>query len=741
MLRLPPPALFLLAGACLLSASCGGGGGSNRGFSNGSAVQFRSRTDVPIQGTGASDVSLADLDGDGDLDAVTANIDLRGVPTSEGVEIFRNDAGVLSSAQVLTGCVLPYDVETFDLDGDDFVDIVASCRGDGVLRVWFGDGTGIFATTPSGVVDLGGGPGGAVQAHTLDGDGDGVLDLACVEIVNSRLFFVRGLGARSFAAPQEIPLGPFSDARLSAIDVGDIDGDGDTDMVASDFSGDRMLSFLNTGSAVFVPTGAIPVASGPLTATLQDRDADGDLDLLAGHFTSTSIVIWDNQGDGSFASRRDLLSDSPVTDLILVDWNGDTQLDLLAASFTTSSVDILLADGLEYGEAFGVGVGFRVRRIQSGDLDGDGAVELVTANFEEAAISIIERDDSGDPVAPRTYPAGPFPFYFAVTDLVGSDRPEVAAALYEEGEIGFFEVSAEGELVHVGDLLVPQPLRPTFVLAFDADGDGDSDLAVTDAEGRSLAIAFNDGALPFTRITTQQTQGFFLLGVAAGDLDGDRDLDLVVASQGSNSVLVFENDGSGTFLERAPISVGSRPAAVLLADFDLDGDRDVAVSDSGDDTVTFLANDGLGGLSFRARSATNTGPTFLASTDADGDSKIDLFVSCPGSENLTRLRNQGGFTFARSDLFVGEGTNFIDLLDLDRDGDEDLLTIPKTGAGRWLLNDSIGNFVRDADLDFLSVRDVSFAAVLDLNGDRALDLLAASYASTRLTVAFGVPVN
>jgi hypothetical protein len=731
----------LCAAGALAATSCSDGGGSKRVFSRGTSVKFRSRTDVPIQGTGSSDVSLADLDGDGDLDVVSANIDLRGTPIDDGVEVLRNDGGVLTSVQVLTGCLLPYDVEVFDLDGDGAADIVGSCRADGQLRIWYGDGTGNFPTLPSGSIDLGGGPGGAVQAHVLDGDGDGIRDLACVEIVNSRIFFVRGLGGRNFAAPQEIPLGPFVDARLSAIDVGDLDGDGDTDIVASDFTGARMLSFLNSGGAVFTPGSAIPVASEPLTATLADRDGDGDLDLLAGHFASTSIVIWDNQGDGSFAARQDLLSDSPVTDLVLIDWDGDGRLDLLAASFTTSSVDVLLAQGATYGAPAGLGVGFRVRRIQSGDLDGDGVVELVTANFEEAALSIVERDESGAAVAPSTYPAGHFPFYFATADFVAPKGPEIATAIYDEGKIAFQRVTSSGALEAAGDVLIPAPFRPTFVVAFDADDDGDPDLAVTDGDGISIAIVFNDGVLPFTRVEKLATAGFQILGIAAGDLDGDGDEDLVAAAQGNDRLIVLRNDGGGVFTELAPIALGRHPADVVLADFDGDKDLDVAVTEVGDDTVSFLANDGNLGLSFRARGATGDGPTFLVAGDLDGDRRVDLLVACPVTENLTRLRNQGGFTFARSELFVGLGTNFIDLVDVDRDGDLDLVTIPTTGKGRWLVNDSIGNLVADLRLDFLTVRDVSFAALVDLNGDRGLDLLAASNVSTRLSVAIGSPVR
>jgi hypothetical protein len=415
-------------------------------------------------------------------------------------------------------------------------------------------------------------------------------------------------------------------------------------------------------------------------------------------------------------------------------------LDLLAASFTTSSVDVLLAQGTTYGPPAGLGVGFRVRRIQSGDLDGDGVVELVTANFEETALSIVERDSDGVAVAPSTYPAGHFPFYFATADFVAPKGPEIATAIYDEGKIAFQRVTKAGALEAAGDVLIPGPFRPTFVVAFDADDDGDPDLAVTDGEGLSIAIVFNDGVLPFTRVEKLATAGFQILGAAAGDLDDDGDEDLVAAAQGNDLLVVLRNDGGGVFTELAPIALGRNPAEVVLADFDGDRDLDVAVTEVGDDTVSLLANDGNLGLTFRARSATGDGPTFLVAGDLDGDRRVDLCVACPVTDSITRLRNQGGFTFARSELFVGRSANFIQLVDVDRDGDLDLIAIPTTGDGLWFLNDSIGNLVPNNLLDFLTVRDVSLAAVLDLNGDRVLDLLAASNVSTRLAVGLGAVV-
>lgn len=726
-----------------LAACSGGGGGGSRAVSSGTPVRFVSRRDVPIRGTGSADLALADLDGDGDLDLVTANFDLAGNPAVDGLEVLRNEGGGgFTSLQLLTACGAPFAVGLADLDADGFTDLYGSCRLSGRLLAWFGDGSGSFPQAPDAVVDPGLGAGAVLEVVEFDADGDDLLDLVATDIQSGLLFLTRALPGRSFAAPEQISLAAFPGARPTGLGAGDLDGDGDVDLVACDFRGGRLLLLSNDGAGHFTASSSPSTRAEPLDVEVVDRDGDGDLDLLVGHFSGAAALVFDGDGAGGFAAPLELIASGPVLGVSLVDFDRDGVLDLLSAAFQDSAAEIRRGlPGGGYSEPVAYAVGFHPRRVRGADLDGDGQPELLSANFEDPSISLVVRDSEGAVDAPRCFEIGRFPFYVAVEDFDGQPGYEVASSVYEEGRIDFQAVGPDGVLTPLGSVALPAPIRPNFLRAVDLDGDRDLDLVVANAEGNQVVTLFNDGVLPFGRFVVHATSGFQLLGMAAGDFDRDGDLDLGVASTGSDSVLILANDGTGGLSEVGRVRVGGSPAAVAAADFDQDGDLDLAISEIDENALHFLANDGTGTFVSRARSSTGLGPTFLAVGDVDDDALPDLFVACSGSEFATRLRNTGGFTFVRSQFPLGPGANFLDLVDLDRDGDQDLVAIPRSGEGRVFLGDGRGGFVDRSDLGFLTVRSVSHAAIRDLDGDRALDLLVASYESRRLVVAKGAPVR
>ena len=136
-------------------------------------------------------------------------------------------------------------------------------------------------------------------------------------------------------------------------------------------------------------------------------------------------------------------------------------------------------------------------------------------------------------------------------------------------------------------------------MAFDADGDGDTDLVFgnkgvnllvrNDGQGR---FSYDADALPLLYASTHD--------IDAGDIDGDGDPDLVIANEGQNRVLI--NDGAGAFTDTTETAIGMRAAEETreadLGDIDNDGDLDIIFANVGwakfppGDKV--LVNDGTG---------------------------------------------------------------------------------------------------------------------------------------------------
>ncbi|NQU19676.1 MAG: VCBS repeat-containing protein [Candidatus Nealsonbacteria bacterium] len=177
------------------------------------------------------DVSLGDLDGDGDLDALVAKFDY------EANQVLLNDgAGTFSDSGQTLGSSSSWDVSLGDLDGDGDLDAFVANVSAQANRVWLNDGQGTFSDSGQSLGNSNSSMG--VSLGDLDGDGD--LDAFVVEVTLA--------GA---SAPNRVWLndgqGTFSDSGQSLgnsysynVSLGDLDGDGDLDAFVADDGSNRV---------------------------------------------------------------------------------------------------------------------------------------------------------------------------------------------------------------------------------------------------------------------------------------------------------------------------------------------------------------------------------------------------------------------------------------------------------------------------------------------------------------------
>ncbi|NQT11614.1 MAG: tandem-95 repeat protein, partial [Planctomycetes bacterium] len=229
-----------------------------------------------------------------------------------------------------------------------------------------------------------------------------------------------------------------------------------------------------------------------------------------------------------------------------------------------------------------------------------------------------------------------------------------------------------------------------YVISEDFDGDGDLDLALTDWDYKGAIVMLNrgDGSFATPRYFPTPDHAGHL---AAADFDGDGDTDLVVAQVDTDSVSVMLNDGDGRFFWQTQYGTGDHPVWVVVGDLDGDGDQDLAVANRGSEDVTVLLNDGGG--SFTAGGTFAAGEVYnMAMGDVDGDGDLDLV----GHQWVLLNDGNGSFT-------PGEGhyepTSYphqhVALGDLDDDGDLDLAmttNVSHSSALAILLNRGDGSF-------------------------------------------------
>ena len=525
--------------------------------------------------------ALADLDGDGDLDLLaiaTSDASARfvyfeNVGTAQTPSFaFRPDAAVPPVAAIGFPTLA-------DLDGDGDADLVTAAPAEDGAQIRYFVNTG---TAQSPAFSEGASPFGAATFPLLsfapafgdfDGDGDldaavGGVDFGDESFASVRLYENVGTpGAPAFALASDQPFGdlggdPFLDEDTAAPAAADLDGDGDVDLAVVLGIGPfpRSVYFENLGDSAFAQADELqnPIRLTVLTPELgtanepyrpaeaADLDGDGDLDLVIGGTGDFGPLRYvENIGTAAmpaFALREG--GQNPFSSFVLEDFasptladlDGDGDLDLLVAA--------ALGDGVETGQFdYFENVGSAaapsfVRRTGSAspfanlsnaaspivadlaDLDGDGDFDLVfsTINPNTFAGALRYAENTGTATAPTftLLPSGTGPL--PVTDGLALLGPSLA----------------------------------------DLDGDGDLDLVLAQASvasetGSGPVRVFQNEGTATAPIFVERTGAPGLFGgpvplpsrVALGDFDGDGDVDAFSAT-GTTWVIDGEEGLSGS---------------------------------------------------------------------------------------------------------------------------------------------------------------------------------------------------
>jgi hypothetical protein len=280
--------------------------------------------------------------------------------------------------------------------------------------------------------------------------------------------------------------------------------------------------------------------------------------------------------------------------------------------------------------------GFDPLFIASADLNGDGLLDVVSASYDDGALSVFFNDKA----SPGTFNSplvlnSPGASQVVIADMNADGLPDLISADFNVSL--FVQTSA-------GTFGAPIPLYSggaNWVAVGDLNGDGAPDVALTDAVGVQLlmhagAAAATTFAAPVTVFT--QTANLDVAGaniIAIADVNGDGLNDLVITDPGPTggmsptvNVLLQDPAHHGSFLAPVSYAIATQdlPQSILLNDLQGTGKLDIVIG--GKQTVTVLLHDPATPGTFLAASIyTSAGANQIAVADINGDGKPDIVVS------------------------------------------------------------------------------------------------------------------
>ena len=810
-----------------------------RNTSTSGSIIFLAKVDFTT-GSTSRDVAIGDLDGDGKPDLVSANYDIN------TVSVFRNTA---TSGSITTGSFAtkvdfaagagPNSVAIGDIDGDGKPDLALSNYTGSTASVLHNISTSGSITTGSftGKVDFS----TNLQPICLaigDLDGDGKPDLVTANVGNTfsvlrNAFFITTITSFSplagiigssvtitgtgfntitnqnivyFGATKATVTAATSTSLTVTVPTGTTYQNISVTNLVTNLTGYSLKPFITTynsiGSTAFAPKVDFATDGTPLGIVIGDIDGDGKSDVVTANFTGTTVSVLRNtstSGVISYAAKVGLATgDGPIS-VAVGDLDGDGKLDLVTANYSTTTVSVLRNTSISGIMSFAAKADFTVGAgpysVAIGDIDGDGKPDLAIISATNNIVSVLRNTSTSGSISFASkvdFATGVMPYNVAIGDIDGDGKPDLVITNGTDNTVSVFRnTSTSGNISLSGKVDFATGMTPNVVIIGDLDGDGKPDLSISNVDNNTFSVLRNtstSGSITSGSFSAKVdfTTGFGPIGIGIGDIDGNGKPDLVIANKTSNTVSIFRNKStsgsitSSSFDVKYDVATGSSPTCVSIGDIDGDGKLDIAIGNRLGSSISALKNINvittitsfsplsgaigssvtITGTDFNTTANQNIvffGATIAAVTAATSTS---LTVTVPYgatyqnisvtnlATNLTAYSstpfietyNNGSSNFTpKVDYSAGTTSVFnprnVAIGDIDGDGKPDVILANGQSVVSVYRNTSTSGIISFADkIDFTTGYTPFSVSIVDIDGDGKLDIATSNDGNNNISV-------